>query len=365
MGRVVTPVGLSGIQERLRLIFPAGVPGRERLVRELAARTIAVFLFVDAIGDPDEEGARLMRPSMVTWMTDGAFAETDPAFRTAWRTAAAVSNDRVRSLLTERGLDDARWYAENTREPIRDEIIRPLEREFGAVRRRRDLSPTSSSPALTLARDFADLFDDGLLDDGLLGEPLTAAIAGWQGAHLGPAAKARMRALERLDAASGAVRVLLPGRGERQLPAGASSVLTARVIEDLAPRLLAQPYVLAVCHSRDPIAAEDAAELAAVRLTLDSSVALPDIVLLDAGAGGSIWFVEVVVSDGPVNETRRAELLGWALGRGLDPASCRFVTAYRSRSDPVFRRSVGELAWGSLAWFADEPGHALELRELA
>jgi hypothetical protein len=355
----VTPAGLSAIQERLRLIFPAGVPGRERLVRELAAKTVAVFLFVDAIGDPDEEGARLMRPSMVTWMTDTAFADIDPAFRAAWRTAAATSNDRVRALLSDRGLDDVRWYAENTREPIRDEIIRPLEREFGAVRRRRDLSPTSSSPALTLARDFADLFDDALLDDAL-----TEAITAWQGAHLGPAAQARMRALERLDASSGAVRVALPGRGERQLPAGASSVLTARVIEDLAPRLLAQPYVLAVCHSRDPIAAEDAAELAAVRLTLDSSVALPDIVLLDAAEDGSIWFVEVVVSDGPVSETRRAELLGWAVARGVAAASCRFVTAYRSRTDPVFRRTIGELAWGSLAWFADEPGRALELRDL-
>jgi hypothetical protein len=69
-----------------------------------------------------------------------------------------------------------------------------------------------------------------------------------------------------------------------------------------------------VCHSRDPVATEDARELEQVGLSLDPSVALPDVLLLDA-ADGRFWFVEVVVSGGEINERRRAELEAWAASR--------------------------------------------------
>lgn len=86
--------------------------------------------------------------------------------------------------------------------------------------------------------------------------------------------------------------------------------------------------------------------------------------MVDELAAAPFWFVGVVVSGGPIHERRRYELLEWAEARGVPVDRCRFVTAYRSRSDRIFRSTVGELAWGTLAWFADEPARIFRLDEL-
>jgi hypothetical protein len=52
-----------------------------------------------------------------------------------------------------------RWYADNTREPIRDETLRDGLVAVGAVVRREDLPTTSGAPRYALKLDFAALFD--------------------------------------------------------------------------------------------------------------------------------------------------------------------------------------------------------------
>jgi hypothetical protein len=340
---------IAEVRERLERLFPEGVYGRGFLVRELAAKTIATFLFLDAVGDPDQPGKRLLRPSMVTWMDDASLGRTDDdAFVAGWHSAAARNQATLKTFLADQGVVWSRWYADNSREPIRDEVIRPLHQSYGAVLRRLGLAATGGSPALSLAPDFASVFEEGLS-----GDELAARIERWQRAHLGAAEQARLAALPRLSAED-TVSVQLPGRGARQLPAGLASQITARVVTDLAPQLLDQPFVLAICHSRDPVAAEDARELESVGLALDANLALPDVLLMDVG-DGTVWFVEVVVSAGEINESRRKDLATWAAARGITPERCRYITAYRSRSDAAFRRTVGDLAWESYAWFADEP----------
>ena len=47
----VAPVEM--IQERLRRIFPDGTPHRNYCVRDMAARTVFVMLYVGAIADED------------------------------------------------------------------------------------------------------------------------------------------------------------------------------------------------------------------------------------------------------------------------------------------------------------------------
>lgn len=347
------------VRRRLELIFPGTVAHRGHLVRQAAARTILTFLFVGAVGDPDREGARRLRPSMVTWMGDATLARADDLeFAREWQAAAARSQADLARLLAEHGVDDARWYADNSREPIRDEVIRPLNERYGAVLRRRGIAATDASPVLTLDSDFAALFDDGLEE-----EELRQLIAEWQAAHLDPAEQARLAARRRLDENRDAVVVSLPGRGKRDLPPGTSSIVTTAVLEHLAPRLLSEPYALAICHSRDPVAADDERELSKIGLSLDREVALPDLLLLDA-EDGTIWFIEVVVTGGEMNERRRSQLVAWAQERGVAVARCRFVSAYRSRADSIFRRTVGNLAWDTLVWFADEPGRLFRLESL-
>lgn len=350
---------IAEIRARLGLLFPEGVPSRNFLTRELAAKTIATFLFLDAVGDPEREGVRLLRPSMVAWLDDASLAKSgDEEFVRGWHEAATRGQARLREFLGDRGIEWRRWYADNSRESIRDEVIRPLQESYGAVRRRSGVAATRGSPTLTLAEDFAGVFDQALDDD----EAARRAEA-WRAEHLGAAAQARLAALRRLDA-DDVVTVELPGRGPRQLPPGTTSRITQAVVAVLAPQLMRQPFVLAICHSRDPVAVEDARELERVGLSLDARLALPDVLLLDA-ADGTLWFVEVVATAGEISERRRVELETWAAERGIAHDLCRFVTAYRSRADQAFRRTAGDLAWGTYAWFAAEPRGIWHLASLA
>ena len=72
-------------------------------------------------------------------------------------------------------------------------------------------------------------------------------------------------------------------------------------------------------------------------------------------------FVEVVATDGPVNEARRAALMGIANEAGFSEHRVAFVTAYADRDDAAFKGSVSELAWQSFAWFMSEPDHIMVL----
>lgn len=355
----MTLAAVETVRERLGRIFPEGTAERPYLVRELAAKTVLTFLFVRAIGDPNNPGVRLLRPSMVTWLDDESLGRVDDdAFVADWYANAVAGQAELRAFLDNVGVTARRWYADNSREPIRDEVIRPLAEHYGAVLRRADVATTSAQPALALTSDFAALFDEDVAD-----EELDRRIGEWQAAHLGAAERARLTALRRLAADTKEVLVSLPGRGERRLPPGESSAIVAAVIAEFAPRMLQSPFVLAVCHSRDPLAADDARELANVGLALDASVALPDVLLIDATTG-VVWFVEVVATAGEIHDRRLAELREWAERAGLDPVRCRFVTAFRTRSAGVFRRAASTLAWNTLAWFADEPDRLIELRAL-
>lgn len=102
---------VAEIHERLQGIFPEGTANRNYVTREIAAKTVFVMLYVGAI-----EGAECwLRPDQVTRMTDAQAASTDDDSRTAWlEESMQPSSDYIMG----------RWYAANTREPIRDETLR-------------------------------------------------------------------------------------------------------------------------------------------------------------------------------------------------------------------------------------------------
>jgi hypothetical protein len=89
---------------------------------------------------------------------------------------------------------------------------------------------------------------------------------------------------------------------------------------------------------------------------------LPDIILADvAQAQARLVFVEVVATDGPVTDIRKAALAEISKSAGFPLDRTSFVTAFADRSEGAFRKAVDSLAWGSYAWFMSEPDGLLEL----
>lgn len=340
------------IVERLPVIFPEGIEHRNFVIREMAARTVYVMLYAGAV----EGTGNWIRPSQVIDMTDEQAALLRDADRLAW-VEVSLSQKKARPANT--------WYAANSREPVRDETIRTGFVPCRAVVEREGIPTTSSKPRYALDADFAKLFDPALKDDDL-----AAAIAAWQASHLSKASIARVKLVKygAAAAARDAVSVVFPNGERRQLKPGPSSVIAKAVIETFAPRFLGHPAVLWLSESGNKVVARDEALANVLGLKIDASKALPDIILVDLGDEAVandmiVVFVEVVATDGPIDRNRKARLRSLALDAGFDEHHLAFLTAYADRSSAAFRRNVSELAWGSYAWFASEPGYIIELRD--
>jgi hypothetical protein len=95
-------------------------------------------------------------------------------------------------------------------------------------------------------------------------------------------------------------------------------------------------------------------------VVIDTSTLLPDAVLVDIGVDPpTFWIVEVVASDGPIDEDRKRALLHWAVSQRIPEEHCRFLTAFGSRNSGPARRRLKDLAVGTYAWYADEPAYEL------
>ena len=91
------------------------------------------------------------------------------------------------SLESSKGEIRGRWYAVNTRESIRDDTIRAGLIANGVVIEREGLATTSPAPRYALEKNFAALFNPGLVGKGL-----EKAIAAWQAENLTAGALARI-----------------------------------------------------------------------------------------------------------------------------------------------------------------------------
>lgn len=345
---MIDALAWEDIQERLREIFPEGTPNRNYSVWDIAAKTVFVMIYVDAIEGTDN----WLRPDQVSRMTDEQAAATEEAARVAWAKLSVKPSK----------LDiPGRWYAVNTRESIRDDTIRNALVGSGAIVERQGLATTSPAGRYALQAEFAELFRPELS-----GKELDEAIAAWRDKHL--SAPARMRiAIMRRGAAAGGDRILVTfpsGETQRMAP-GPSSELSKDVIEVFAPKFLEAPAVIFLSESRDKVVArhEDLAKEIGLNILADRN--LPDIILADLAQEPRLVFVEVVASDGPVSEQRKTALLALTDAAGFPRRQIAFVTAYRDRSRPEFKKTVDALAWGSYAWFTTEPEQLLHLDDTA
>ncbi|MDP2083547.1 MAG: BsuBI/PstI family type II restriction endonuclease [Pseudotabrizicola sp.] len=327
------------IHARLPVIFPDGSANREHCIWEIAAKTIFVMAYVGAV-----EGLSVwIRPDQVTRMTDDQAAKLDAEARGAWA---------KESMKPSKADVPGRWYAVNTRESIRDDTIRYALIQNGAVIDKPGLSTTSPAGRYALQAEFADLLAPDIDEATFI-----AKASAWRGKHLNAGALARIAIVRRGAAGGGQYELVTFPNGEtRRLTTGPSADISKAVIEVFAPKFLEKPGVISLSESGNKVVARDDELAKAIGLVIPADKNLPDIVLVDLGPSHPLLvFVEVVHTDGPVNDTRRTALLLIAEGAGFPPQHVAFVTAFLDRASPAFRKTVSSLAWGSYAWFASEP----------
>jgi hypothetical protein len=327
------------VAERLPLIFPEGTPNRGYCVRELAASTVFAALYVGAI----EGTGRYFGPVHVYRMTGEQAARSGAADRERYA-------DGV--LRRDFHAPGRRWYADNTREPIRDETLRDGLVSIGAIIRREDLPTTSSKPRYALHKEFAALFDPALG-----GDRFERSVAGFQSKHLSKSALARISIMLAGAAASGAgLLVTFPNGETRKLAPGPSSTISKAVVETFAGRFLERPVVLWLSESGNKVILRDDQLANAIGLKIEPDKNLPDIILADLGPTEPlIVFVEVVATDGAITSRRQEAIYAVADAAGFGRAQIAFVTAYQDRESAGFKKTVVSLAWNSFAWFVSEP----------
>lgn len=333
------------VAERLPLIFPEGTPNRTYCIRELAASTVFVALYIGAIEGSD----RYLGPVHVYRMTAEQATKTTDGDRELFSGSALKRKGYVAGT---------RWYADNTREPIRDETLRDGLVAIGAVIRREDLPTTSGLPRYALKVDFAKLFNPSLV-----GEELEKAIAHFRTAHLSKSALARVKIML-AGAATGSSGVLItfPNGETRQLAPGPSSVISQSVIEVFAKRFLQTPAVLWLSESGNKVVIRDERIAAAIGLKIEADKNLPDLILADLGRRDPlIVFVEVVATDGAITSQRRDAIYKLTDAAGFERKQVAFLTAYHDRQSAGFKKTVAQLAWGSFAWFVSEPENLIFL----
>jgi len=340
-------VSRETVAERLPAIFPEGTPNRTYCVRELAASTVFTALYIGAVDGLD----RYLGPVHVYRMTKEQAARSDE-----------LDRQRYASSVLKKGyhVEGVRWYADNTREPIRDETLRDGLVMIGAVVRREDLPTTSGLPRYALKPDFSALFDPALT-----GVNLEAAIGRFQRTHLSKSALTRVTIM-RAGAAAGAggVLVTFPSGETRQLAPGPSTAIAQAVVEVFARRFLEQPAVLWLSESGNKVVVRDDRIAAAIGLKIEADKNLPDLILADLRpAEPLIIFVEIVATDGAITPRRRNAILELTDAAGFDRKQIALLTAYQDRASAGFKKTVAQLAWGSFVWFASEPGHLIALHE--
>ena len=344
---------LDTVRERLPVIFTEGTPERQYLVRDATARTVFTALYAGAV----EGENRWIAPRHVVRMSDAQARRTADVERDAYY--VAMNRPRAPS-------PPGRWYAENTREPLRDEVIRQGLVPANAMVERPGLATTSPRGRYALQRSFAALFAPSLDADRF-----ARAAEAWRTHNLSAAALARA-ALVRSSAgtASANTTVQCPAGPSIILPPGPSPAITKAVIEVFAPAFLADPRVAWVSDNANKRPFRNAPLEHALQISLDAADLLPDLVLVDLDPPGRpgkvlIVFVEVVALDGPMTAQRQAALLDLLASspRRYDPGDAAFVTAYLDRNADPVRRTLPSLAWRSFAWFASEPDRLMQLHD--
>ena len=233
-------------------------------------------------------------------------------------------------------------YAENTRETIRDESIKPMV-AAGIVEINPDAperstnSPATvyriSQEALALLRKFGQIDWSDALAEYLTGHQTLIERY------------ARKRAGFQLQ--------IKDGESNAYISAGHHSELIRQIVEQFLPRFAPNSITLYIGDTRKKWGLFDTVRLAKLGIDVSGHGQMPDVVLYDE-AKNWLFLIESVTSNGPI-DGRRYEELSRLFAKSR--AQLLFVTAFPNRQ--VMRRFLDVLAWETEVWVADSPDHLI------
>jgi hypothetical protein len=138
-----------------------------------------------------------------------------------------------------------------------------------------------------------------------------------------------------------------------KLSPGEHSELIRAIIESFGPRFAPGSVLIYVGDTGDKWGYFDASLLSKLGVEIDLHGKMPDVVLYDPGRNW-LLLVESVTSHGPVDGKRHSELSDLFAGSKVGLV---YVTAFPSRT--TMARYVGEIAWETEVWVAEDPSHLI------
>ena len=147
-------------------------------------------------------------------------------------------------------------------------------------------------------------------------------------------------------------KILLNIQGQDvHLTTGEHGALVQAVVEEFVPHLTPDAELIHI--NADSPGTVYWSRNAPQWLALDPALhdKLPDIALYSESRG-QLFLIDTAANRGPINARRHADLEGIF---SQAPAELVYFTAFSSRNSAVDQ--LGEVAWETRVWFADEPTH--------
>jgi len=262
--------------------------------------------------------------------------------RKSWRSAASRSM-RIHDIIVAIRDVFRVGYAENTREDVRKQVLKPFERA-----RIVDRNPDDPRLATNDPRTHYALSADALEVLKVYGsDRFDAAVTRFTKAYGNLAeayAAARTRDLLPLTLPSGQQLTLAPGKHNE---------LQAAIVTKFAPRFAPAGKVLYLGDAADKTLHLYRDDLKALGVPITKHDKLPDVVIY-VPSKNWLLLVEAVTASGPVSPGRRHDLEHF-LSRCT--ATRVYVTAFLDFKE--FKRHVHDIAWETEVWIAADPDHLI------
>jgi hypothetical protein len=233
-------------------------------------------------------------------------------------------------------------YAENTRETIRDESIKPMVAAGILIKNPDTPQRAVNSPAtiyqiraetLDLLKKFGEVNWNSLLIE-----------------YLGSRQTLVERYARRRE---GLLLRIKDGENDIRLSPGSHSQLIKQILEEFAPRFARNTSILYVGDTGDKWGLFEIDKLTELGVEVSKHGQMPDVLLYDREKNW-LFLIESVTSNGPIDSRRYEELTRLFAGSS---ANLVFVTAFPDRR--IMRKYLSVLAWETEVWVADAPDHLI------